>query len=49
MYAIYTLLYDSAYAVVNGQEKDTEAYAERVFEIELAVMESMTREKTDGE
>lgn len=37
MYAVCTLLYDSAYAVVSGQEKDTEEYAERVFEMESAV------------
>ena len=45
MYAVCTLLYDSAYSVVSGQEEDTEAYAERVLEMESAVIESMMDNK----
>ena len=43
MYAVCTLLYDSAYAVVSRQEKDTEEYAERVFEMGLAMIMSQIK------
>lgn len=40
MHALCTMLYDSSYSVISGKENDTEEYARRVFEMEMAMLKS---------
>jgi len=43
MYALCTLLYDSAYSVISGQKEDTEEYRNRVFEMEISIIKSQMK------
>lgn len=43
MYSMCSILYDSAYAIVNGHAEDNDEYAERVFETEQAIFISQSK------
>jgi len=47
MYSMCSVLYDSAYAIINGHAEDTDEYANRVFETEQAIFISQSKLKED--